>query len=214
MPDPFSRKKANVTNRGSSLTTPLVEEEDELKYIEVKTKIHVEELSPEVFAYLRTLDDIGQSIIKNSLDPENNTKAVFKAGESQGKSGSFFFFSEDRDFIIKTMTESDLSTFKAMFKEYVSHVSRNPDSMLARVYGIYTVTMGDIVPIHLILMGNTKKTFDNDKMLKFVFDLKGSLVNREVKYKKKTVIKNTTTLKDINLKKMKGTNEVSALYFN
>ena len=191
------------------MTTPLVEEEDELKYIEVKTKIHVEELSPEVFAYLRTLDDIGQSIIKNSLDPENNTKAVFKAGESQGKSGSFFFFSEDRDFIIKTMTESDLSTFKAMFKEYVSHVSRNPDSMLARVYGIYTVTMGDIVPIHLILMGNTKKTFDNDKMLKFVFDLKGSLVNREVKYKKKTVIKNTTTLKDINLKKMKGTNEVS-----
>ena len=38
-----------------------------------------------------------------SFTPAFNNKAVFKAGESQGKSGSFFFFSHDRKFIIKTM---------------------------------------------------------------------------------------------------------------
>jgi hypothetical protein len=39
-----------------------------------------------------------------SLSPKFNRDAVFKAGEGAGASGSFFFFSHDRKFIIKTMT--------------------------------------------------------------------------------------------------------------
>jgi hypothetical protein len=81
------------------------------------------------------------------------------------------------------MTESDLSTFKNLFKEYVEHVSANPHSLLARIYGIYTVKMAEIVPIHVILMRNTKKTINDKTTLKHIFDLKGSLVNREVKEK-------------------------------
>jgi hypothetical protein len=54
--------------------------------------------------------------------------------------------------------------------------------------------MEDIEPVSLILMGNTKKC--EDKNIEHVFDLKGSLVNREVKGKN---FKNTATLKDINL---------------
>jgi hypothetical protein len=33
------------------------------------------------------------------------------AGEGAGKSGSFFFFSHDRKFIVKTMFESELDAF-------------------------------------------------------------------------------------------------------
>jgi len=36
---------------------------------------------------------------------------VFKAGEGAGRSGSFFFFSHDRRFIIKTMTVGELNLF-------------------------------------------------------------------------------------------------------
>jgi 1-phosphatidylinositol-4-phosphate 5-kinase len=126
------------------------------------------------------------------LAPENNIEAAQKAGESQGKSGSFFFFSTDKKFIIKTMTNNDLSTFKKLFKDYTNHVSINKDSLLARVYGIFTIKKEDMVPVHLILMGNTMQT----KALKHVFDLKGSMVNRKTKG---TKFKPTTTLKDINL---------------
>ena len=49
------------------------------------------------------MDGIEDKHIQQSLAPHLNNKAVFKAGESQGKSGSFFFFSHDRRFIIKTM---------------------------------------------------------------------------------------------------------------
>ena len=57
--------------------------------------------------------------------------------------------------------------------------------------------MEEIEPVHLILMGNTKQA--NDKMIEHVFDLKGSFVHREVKTKGGIKLKNTATLKDINL---------------
>lgn len=155
-------------------------------------------------------------MIWESLDPEKNIKAIFKAGESQGKSGSFFFFSGDRKFIIKTMTDNDLSTFKRIFPNYVKHVSTRPNSFLARIYGIYTITMTDMEPIHLILMANTKQNYSDDTTLMYVFDLKGSTVNRETKLKKNRKFKPSLCLKDSNLvsllkKKRKDDGEESKL---
>lgn len=92
------------------------------------------------------------------------------------------------------MTDSDLSAFKKLFKDYFKDVATRTNSLLARIYGIYTVKMEDVEPVHLILMGNTKKS--NDKNIVNVFDLKGSFVNREVNTKN---LKATATLKDINL---------------
>jgi hypothetical protein len=54
--------------------------------------------------------------------------------------------------------------------------------------------MEDIEPVSLILMGNSKQA--EDKLIEHVFDLKGSFIHREVKGKS---LKNTATLKDINL---------------
>lgn len=73
----------------------------------INEDISVIEYSPDVFAFLRQRDGFSNEILMKSLDPEKNKQSVFKAGESQGKSGSFFFFSQDQNFIIKTMTESD-----------------------------------------------------------------------------------------------------------
>lgn len=64
---------------------------------------------------------------------------INKAGEASGKSGSFFFFSHDKKFIIKTMNDDELSTFKGMFKDYYEYLVNNPRSVLARIYGIFTV---------------------------------------------------------------------------
>lgn len=65
---------------------------------------------------------------------------------------------------------------------------------MARIYGVFEVKMEDVEPVKLILMGNTKKS--NDMMIEHVFDLKGSFINREVHGRN---LKNTATLKDINL---------------
>lgn len=62
----------------------------------INEDVFVTEYAPKAFAFLRSLDDINNDLVKNSLSPELNRDMVFKAGESQGKSGSFFFFSHDK----------------------------------------------------------------------------------------------------------------------
>jgi len=70
---------------------------------------------------------------------------------------------------------------------------------MARIYGVYQVTMGDQNPEYLILMGNTKECPDSH--VKYMYDLKGSRVKRVVKNAEK--MKNTFALKDDNVVEMK-----------
>jgi len=56
-----------------------------------------------------------------------------------GKSGSFFFFSHDGKFLIKTMTLGDFKAFQSIFMYYFEHVNLEPQSLLARIYGVYSV---------------------------------------------------------------------------
>lgn len=191
------KRKKEKTVSQENLENNLMEKIDTMEDEEVlviNEDVHVTEYAPYAFNFLRTLDDIDNQTVRESLSPDANRDSVFKAGESQGKSGSFFFFSHDKKFIIKTMTDSDLSTFKKLFKQYFQGVSTRRNSLLARIYGIYTIKMEEVAPVHLILMGNTKKS--NDKNIVNIFDLKGSFINREVEGKN---LKPTATLKDLNL---------------
>ena len=77
--------------------------------------------------------------LSQSLNPVLNCEMVFQAGEGAGKSGSFFFFSYDRKFIIKTMKSGELSTFFRFIKDYVLHFKKNPNSLLAKILGVFTV---------------------------------------------------------------------------
>ena len=94
-----------------------------------------------MFAYLRYLDGFSQNDLYQSLDPENpeNIKNIFKAGEGMGKSGSFFFFTHDSRFLIKTMTQDDFDAFMRMFKFYFEHINEFQRSLIARAYGVYKV---------------------------------------------------------------------------
>jgi hypothetical protein len=47
-----------------------------------------------------------------SLSPKYNRDKIFMAGEGAGKSGSFFFFSHDDKFVVKTVTKSELKLMK------------------------------------------------------------------------------------------------------
>lgn len=90
---------------------------------------------------MRSLDNYNVYDIQKSLGPqlEENVKKIFKAGEGMGKSGSFFFFSWDGNFLIKTMTMNDFAAFKKLFKAYFKHINKYPKSLLARIYGVYSV---------------------------------------------------------------------------
>ena len=118
---------------------------------------------------------------------------VFKAGEGAGRSGSFFFFSHDKKFIIKTMTKSELDLFLKMLPRLAEHYNTVPNSLLSKFFGVFTVKMSGINGVHIMLMENTLR-LKKESQLKYIFDLKGSLVDRKVL----GVTKATTTLKDVN----------------
>jgi hypothetical protein len=55
------------------------------------------------------------------------------------------------------MNDGELATFKGMFKDYQEYIKakQGKGTLLARIYGIFTVCLEDIVPVHLIMMANT-----------------------------------------------------------
>ena len=128
-----------------------------------------------------------------SLSPKFNRDSVFKSGEGAGRSGSFFFFSHDRKWIVKTMTKGELSLFLARLDSFASHFAENQDSFLAKIFGVFTVNTKHMNDVHIMLMENTMQLQEPDD-LRYIFDLKGSRVDRYVSGATKT----TTTLKDNN----------------
>ena len=162
----------------------------------INEEVTIFEYAPKKFQQIREMDQVDRNIIKTSLSAKKNREAAFQAGESQGKSGSFFFFSHDKRFIIKTMYDDELKIFLEALPDYFTHLKQNPNCLLARIYGVFKVKMEDLVPVNLLLMANTIRCKSSSNIMN-VFDLKGSIINREVKMTKK--LKNTATLKDLNL---------------
>jgi 1-phosphatidylinositol-4-phosphate 5-kinase len=98
------------------------------------------EYCPRIFRELRTLDDITGVSLYDSLNPISNSESMNKMRESEGKSGSFFFFSHDNNFLIKTVTNNELNNMLGSFmKAYYEHITSNSETLLAKIYGIYTI---------------------------------------------------------------------------
>ena len=86
--------------------------------------------------------NISNKKISRSLSPIFNKENINKVRESEGKSGSFFFFSHDNKFIIKTVTNTELNNMLGNFmKGYYEHIKTNPQSLLAKIYGLYSIVI-------------------------------------------------------------------------
>ena len=84
-----------------------------------------------------------------------NKENIMKVKESEGKSGSFFFFSHDNRFLIKTITGSELKTILGKFmKNYYEYMKENTDTIISKIYGVYTIQIRGASEINIILMQN------------------------------------------------------------
>jgi 1-phosphatidylinositol-4-phosphate 5-kinase len=94
---------------------------------------------------------------------------------SPGKSGSFFYFSRDYRFIIKTIRRAEHKFLRSILKRYHSHVRTNPHTLLSRFYGLHRVKLPRGNKIHFVIMNNL---FPAHKDIHETYDLKGSTVGR------------------------------------
>lgn len=105
-----------------------------------------------------------------------------------GNSGSFFFFTEDNKFIIKTVNKREMETLIAFLPNMTDFLLQTGGkSLISRIYGLYKVQYSGITPIYLAVQRNNIRVEENNK-IQSVFDLKGSkfcrreLKNEEIQY--------------------------------
>jgi 1-phosphatidylinositol-4-phosphate 5-kinase len=86
----------------------------------------------------------------------SNEKNIKQAKESSGRSGSFFFFSYDKRFILKTINLNELKTLLELLPSLYNYLCyENSMSLLSRIYGAFSINIGGISQINLILMENS-----------------------------------------------------------
>ena len=143
------------------------------------TKIEFIEYAPGVFNELRQICEVNVEEIIESLSILKNLESLSAISESEGKSGSVFFFSYNHKFILKTIKEKEKNTLlKSFLHEYMDLFTSNNSSLIAGVYGLYTIKFGTS-HINLILMENIIPL--PPKQILHKFDLKGSSVGRKTK---------------------------------
>ncbi|KAL3419714.1 phosphatidylinositol-4-phosphate 5-kinase its3 [Phlyctema vagabunda] len=146
--------------------------------------------APWVFRHLRA---------KFKLDPADylmslTSKYILSELGSPGKSGSFFYFSRDYKYIIKTIHHAEHKFLRKILKEYYAHVEANPNTLLSQFYGLHRVKIPYGRKIHFVVMNNL---FPPHRDIHQTFDLKGSTIGRD--FKEEDLEKNPrATLKDLN----------------
>ncbi|OMJ67935.1 hypothetical protein SteCoe_34773 [Stentor coeruleus] len=123
----------------------------------------------------------------DSLNPNNNQNN--EVNQSAGKSGSFFLFTRDKKFAIKTIKKSERQIMLKFLKAYHQHLSEYPRSLLCKIFGLYTLKIPGVTAIYIMLMQNLLYMIKPNS----IYDIKGSTKGRTAK--KNCVV--TSPLKDL-----------------
>ncbi|KAE8725039.1 Phosphatidylinositol 4-phosphate 5-kinase 3 [Hibiscus syriacus] len=119
----------------------------------------------------------------------------FRELSSPGKSGSFFYLTQDDRFMIKTVKKSEVKVLVRMLPSYYQHVCRYENSLVTKFYGVHCVKPIGGQKTRFIVMANL---FCSEYRIHRRFDLKGSSHGRSTD-KPEEEIDETTTLKDLDL---------------
>ncbi|KAI8391083.1 uncharacterized protein BYT42DRAFT_526376 [Radiomyces spectabilis] len=137
----------------------------------VRYDFKFKDYAPWVFRNLREKFHIDAADYMMSL----TNKYILSELGSPGKSGSFFYYSRDYRFIIKTIRHSEHIFMRKILKHYYEHVCKNPNTLLCRFYGLHRIKLPHGRKIHFVVMGNV---FPANKDVHETYDLKGSTFGR------------------------------------
>lgn len=145
----------------------------------IKCKFY--DFAPKIFYNLRNLYGISNDDYLKSLGPENflcnliiTKNKSLKEICSSGKSGSFFYYSYDSKYLMKTIPESEFIKFREMLQDYYLYMYEHPKTLLQRFFGLYMCLFND-TKMHFVVMNNV---FNTPLKVHYKYDLKGSTYKR------------------------------------
>ncbi|KJR83497.1 1-phosphatidylinositol-4-phosphate 5-kinase [Sporothrix schenckii 1099-18] len=194
--------RVSVSRTNAKLDRPLTDEDFQAKQKSTfdiagnelvpsaKYDFKFKDYAPWVFRHLRQLFHLDPADYLMSLAG----KYILSELGSPGKSGSFFYFSRDYRYIIKTIHHSEHKFLRKILKDYYKHVTENPNTLLSQFFGLHRVKMPYGRKIHFVVMNNL---FPPHRDIHQTFDLKGSTIGRD--YPEELLSDNPrATLKDLN----------------
>ena len=93
-----------------------------------------------------------------------------------GKSGSFFYYSDDGKYMLKTLSLEEYQFFKTFLQNYYNHLYKNPHTLITRFFGFHKIIVCSTnKKLYFVVMGNL---FKADYDLDIKYDLKGSSLGR------------------------------------
>uniref|UniRef100_A0ACD5YIX1 Uncharacterized protein n=1 Tax=Avena sativa TaxID=4498 RepID=A0ACD5YIX1_AVESA len=148
---------------------------------------------PLVFRTLRKLFDVDPADYMISICGDDALLEL----SSPGKSGSFFYLTNDDKYMIKTMKKAEVKVLLRMLPAYYKHVRAYDHTLITKFFGLHCVKITGAIQkkVRFVIMGNL---FCSHFSIHRRFDLKGSSLGRMTD-KPLDQIDETTTLKDLDL---------------
>ena len=143
--------------------------------------------APMVFLKIRERFNITEDEFTESLSPQqilnsfltHNYDTLYELCSS-GQSGSLFYYTKDKKYMIKTLPKREFDKFFSILEPYFKHIRKHPDSLISRFFGLYKVkwqdSKGKDICRYLVIMNNIFKEFN----VGIRFDLKGSFTGRNL----------------------------------
>ncbi|KAL8489345.1 hypothetical protein ACS0TY_024818 [Phlomoides rotata] len=145
---------------------------------------------PKVFRTLRMLFKVDPADYMLSICGNDALREL----SSPGKSGSFFYLTNDDRYMIKTMKKAEVKVLLRMLSAYYNHVRAFENTLVTKYYGLHCVKLNG-QKVRFIIMGNL---FCTEYTIHKRYDLKGSTFGR-LTDKPESEIDSNTTLKDLDL---------------
>ncbi|GER52537.1 phosphatidylinositol-4-phosphate 5-kinase family protein [Striga asiatica] len=145
---------------------------------------------PKVFRTLRMLFKVDPADYMLSICGNDALREL----SSPGKSGSFFYLTNDDRYMIKTMKKAEVKVLLRMLNAYYNHVRAFENTLVTKYFGLHCVKLNG-QKVRFIIMGNL---FCSEYTIHRRYDLKGSTFGR-LTDKPESEIDANTTLKDLDL---------------
>ena len=95
--------------------------------------------APNIFLEIRRLFGINNEDYLKSIGPESMLNGLIKGNlstlaelTSSGKSGSFFYYSADGKYTLKTISREEFHFLRKILKNYYNHIMDNPNTLIIK----------------------------------------------------------------------------------
>ncbi|KAG1699242.1 hypothetical protein DVH05_014159 [Phytophthora capsici] len=134
--------------------------------------LNFKDCAPKIFHRIRAQFNIDQDFYRESFDPSR----ILSEHGSEGKSGNIFYFTANKQFMVKSVPKEEFDTLRAILPHYHEYLQSNPKSMLCRYFGCHSISL----PIgkrrmYFVVMHN----LFNEGAVDQRFDLKGNRDRRQ-----------------------------------